>query len=88
MMLNALWNRRSGPGGGTRRLHHFIRRSNRRNGAYFYVREYSRTEPTVQMSYKTDSSKGDETGSTRVVKVGSASGIVPPLSGCNFKCER
>ncbi len=47
-----------------------------------------RTGPTVQMSYKTDSSKGDETGSTRVVKTGSASGIVPPLSGCNFKCER
>ncbi len=50
MMLNALWNRRSGPGGGTRRLHHFSGGRIAEMERTLYVREYSRTEPTVQMS--------------------------------------
>jgi len=65
MAINGVWNKRCGPGGSARRLHHpsSDRRVPPERGAR-RVREH-----------------GGETGSTRVVKTRLLPGMVPPLSG-------
>ncbi len=65
MAINGAWNKRCGPGGSARRLHHpdpIMERSR--------ARSVNRT-----------GEYGGDTGSTRVVKTHLLLGMVPPLSG-------
>ena len=64
-----LWNKPSGPGGSTRRLHQIPDFGSGRVGVDCQV-------------------FGGETGSTQVVKTCPVPGMVPPLSGHDYSCQR